>query len=568
MSLPDPHDPVTAARPHGRRRMLVTVTAAVTAVATIAALGLLGLTTSPPQASAAPTSATPALAPLDLTGPAAITAATGEDPSAPAATASAPDTAAATAPQGAPGTLAGVRNVVLVLADDLDWNLFRQVPRLDALQSKGMTFTNFTVADSLCCPSRVSILRGQYIHNHQVVSNLSKTGGGWPVFRDKGWHTDCLPTWLDSAGVTTALFGKYLNEYPEKQRPRMARYVPPGWDVWGVPTSRGDSYSGYDYTLNDNGRLVRYGDDPSEFLNDVITAKATQFIETTPEPFFLMLSTYNPHKPAPVAERNKETHFATVAPRTPNYNAYGTDEPSWLRDQPMLTPEQQANLDRRWRQRAQSAESVADSVDSVLATLAATGRDKDTLVIVTSDNGYHIGSHRLAFGKRTAFREDTVVPMVVIGPGVQPGATVSDMAATIDLAPTITSLLGATAPSWTDGRSLVELIRTGERPEGWRTATISESLGTSGPGDPDYQKDAPPQFTALRTPDYLFVVYRDGERELYDLRTDPHEMTNIARTADPGLVADLYSQVQAMRTCAGDTCRTADAIVTRGSTTP
>jgi arylsulfatase A-like enzyme len=256
-----------------------------------------------------------------------------------------------------------------------------------------------------------------------------------------------------------------------------------------------------------------------------------------------------------------------VAPRTPNYNAYGTDEPSWLRNQPMLTPEQQANLDRKWRQRAQSAESVADSIDAVMSTLQATGRDKDTLVIVTSDNGYHIGSHRLPFGKRTAFREDTVVPMVVIGPGVQPGSTVSDMAATIDLAPTITSLLGATAPAWTDGRSLVELIRTGERPAGWRTATISESLGTSGPGDPDYQKNAPPQFTALRTPDHLFVVYRNGERELYDLRTDPHEMRNIIRSADPGLVADLYSQLQAMRTCEGDSCRTADAIVTTGSAT-
>jgi len=549
-----------------RRRVLVTVTAAVTAVATLAALGFVGLSTSPSVASAAPdpqvTAAAPttslALAPAAEPSPGSTTTPSADPTATPSATAS---SAAAVDPTG---TLDDVKNVVFVLADDLDWSLFQQVPRLAALQEKGMTFTNNTVADSLCCPSRVSILRGQYIHNHGVVSNLSTTGGGWPVFRDKGWHADCLPTWLQSAGVETALFGKYLNEYPATQRPASARYVPPGWDTWGVPTSRGDSYTGYNYTLNDNGRLVRYGKKPTDFLNDVLTTKATDFIRTAPDRFFLMLSTYNPHKPAPVAVRHKGTHFATVAPRTPNYNVVGTNEPSWLRDQPVIAPWRQARLDRLWRQRAQSAESVADSVDSVLATLQATGRDKDTLVVITSDNGYHVGAHRLTKGKRTAFREDTVVPMIVIGPGVAPGARFSDMTATIDLAPTFTSILGAQSPAWVDGRSLVDIIRTGERPASWRTATLSESLGTSGPGDPDYQPEAPPQFTALRTPSWLFVVYRNGERELYDLKADPYETTNIVGTADPTVVADLYSQMQALRTCRGDTCRAADAVISTG----
>jgi arylsulfatase A-like enzyme len=551
----------------GRRRALVTATATVTAIATIAGLGFLGLTTSPSVASAASTepgastrtavglTATAPEPVATASSPAASTAATSTAPS-PVATAAADP---ATEPV-ASGSLAGVKNVVFVLADDLDWNLFEQVPRLAALQEKGMTFTHHTVTDSLCCPSRTSILRGQYIHNHGVVSNLSRTGGGWPTFRDKGEHTDCLPVWLQSAGVTTALFGKYLNEYPAT--PRSSRYVPPGWDTWGVPTSRGDSYTGYDYTLNDNGRLVRYGSKASDFLNDVITSKATDFIRTAPDGFFVTLSTYNPHKPSPVALRNKATHAATVAPRTPNYNKVGINEPSWLRDVEAIPAWKQTRLDRLWRQRAQSAESVADSVDSVLATLAATGRADDTLVVVTSDNGYHVGTHRLTKGKRTAFREDTVVPLVVIGPGVTPGARIDDaMTSTIDLAPTFTSILGAQAPTWVDGRSLTELIATGEVPATWRHATISESLGTSGPGDPDYQPQAPPQYTSLRTPEWLFVVYRDGERELYDLAADPYELNNIIDTADPRLVASLYSQMQALRVCAGDSCRAADAIV-------
>ena len=115
------------------------------------------------------------------------------------------------------GALADIKNVVFVLVDDLDWNLFNQIPRLTALRDQGITFTNQTVTDSLCCPSRVSIMRGQYIHNHKVISNIEETGGGWPTFRDRKEERDCLPVWLDNAGVTTALFGKYLNDFPSKK---------------------------------------------------------------------------------------------------------------------------------------------------------------------------------------------------------------------------------------------------------------------------------------------------------------------------------------------------------------
>jgi len=532
----------------GRRRALVSVTAVLTALATIAGLLLLAVTSSPSQASTATSETAPGSSTVNPIAPTSGEPASGSQP-------------AETSPAGqiVPATtLDGITNVVFVLADDLDWNLFQQVPRLAALQDRGMTFTNHTVTDSLCCPSRTSILRGQYIHNHRVISNLSKTGGGWPTFRSRGEEADCLPVWLQSAGISTALFGKYLNDYPKK--PKDARYVPPGWSQWAVPISRGDSYTGYDYVLNDNGRLRSYGKKQTDFLNDVITNKATDFIRTAPEGFFLELSTYNPHKPAPVAVRNKGTHATTVAPRTPSYNTFGVNEPSWLKSIKPIRPWKQWKLDQLWRKRAKSAESVADSVDAVLATLKETGRDANTLVVVTTDNGYHVGTHRLTKGKRTAFREDTVVPMVVLGPGVTPGTRIDAMTSTIDLAPTFSSILGTQAPAWVDGRSLTGIIASGTAPTNWRNATVSESLGQSGPGDPDYQPQAPPQFTALRTPEYLFVTYRDGERELYNVKDDPYEQNNIVKTSDPRLVAALYSQMQAVKSCAGDTCRTADSI--------
>ena len=455
------------------------------------------------------------------------------------------------------GLLAEAKNLVFVLADDLDWNLFNQVPRLAALKEQGITFTNHTVTDSLCCPSRVSIMRGQYIHNHKVISNIEETGGGWPTFRDRKEENDCLPVWLNNAGVTTALFGKYLNDFPSE--PKEAKYIPPGWDQWAVPISRGDSYTGYNYTLNDNGTLVRYGNKTSDFLNDVITNKATQFIQTAQQPFFLELSTYSPHKPAPVATRNALKQGGTLAPRNPTYNTYGVDEPKWMKDRTPLNAARLAKADRQWRQRARSAESIADSVDAIMAKLKETGRDKDTLVVVTTDNGYHMAERRMFKGKRTPYASDTVVPMIVIGPGVPAGITVEAMTSTIDLGPSFAQLLGATAPSWVDGRSLVDFFSAGETPEGWRNAVLSESLGISTPEDPDYQKNAPPQFFALRSEKWLYVEYVDGSKTLYDRENDPYEMVNLITTADPLLIATLSGQLKALSTCLGDDCRVADS---------
>ncbi len=309
------------------------------------------------------------------------------------------------------------RNVVMILADDLDWKLFDQIPRLNALKAQGTTFTNHTVVDSLCCPSRVTIMRGQYIHNHGVVSNIEATGGGWPTFQRLDADDDCLPVWLNDAGVTTALYGKYLNEYPT--RPDGIRYVPPGWDEWAVPISRGDSYSGYSYTLNDNGELVRYGTKATDFWATSSTTKPGTSSAQHPEPFFLYLSTYTPHKPFATAPRHLSAHAGTAAPRTPAYNSFpGKRAGMKLRQFPQLSDWAVANWTSCGGKRARSAETVADSVEAVLAELEATGRDKDTLVIVTSDNGYHVGEYQVPKGKRTPYAADTVVPMIAIGPGV------------------------------------------------------------------------------------------------------------------------------------------------------
>ena len=178
---------------HGRKRVEVT-TAALTTIGVILAVFALLMTALSNSARAgealpADTQATP--------GPSDTPSPTPE-----------PSTSGTTS-----GSTSDIKNVVLLLADDLDWTAFNQVPRLAALKDAGTTLTNFVVTDSLCCPSRTSLMRSQFVHNHRVISNVPPTGG-WSKFYMRKLQNDCLPTWLQAAGVNTSLIGKYLNGFP------------------------------------------------------------------------------------------------------------------------------------------------------------------------------------------------------------------------------------------------------------------------------------------------------------------------------------------------------------------
>lgn len=530
-----------------RKRVSVVVTTVVSTIAVLTGIVAVGIVV-PDSPMVTPTSATessPSSTGLDGTPALPMEAAPSGDPT------------ATTAP-AVEGDVSQIRNVVLLLADDLDWPLFNEVPRLREFMDQGTTLTNFVVTESLCCPSRVSIYRGQYVHNHQVISNIPQTGGGWQTFYDKGWQKDCLPVWLSEAGVVTSHFGKYLNGFPGKDL--KPTYTPPGWANF-VSTTRGKvAYTGYNYTLNANGKLRKYGKAPSDFLEDVLTAKTNEWLTTATEPFYLEFSSYLPHSPAPAAPRFTGTRAGSQAPRLPNYNAFGPNEPSWLKKQPLLGPRQRGNLDRLWTRRLESAESMADSFHSIMAQLESTGRLDDTLVIVTSDNGYHVGSHRIASGKHTPYREDSVVPAVFIGPGIPKGVTVDRMTSTIDLAPTITALQGATAPAWLDGRNLMPLLLDPQNTP-WRTGVLTENLAPTTPDDPDYSGFEAPKYDALRTQGYLYVNY--GRKEgtaLYDLVTDPYEIVNVVSSTDPVVVQQLAAQTRALAACRGATCRVADSL--------
>jgi N-acetylglucosamine-6-sulfatase len=463
-------------------------------------------------------------------------------------------------PSGRQGNSGEKPNVVLILTDDLDRTLYldpSRFPKVDSLLvDEGTTFSNFFVTDSLCCPSRSSILRGQYVHNHDVRSNKPPLGG-FEKFHTNGDEGSTIATWLHDAGYRTGLLGKYLNGYPNGAEDT---FVPPGWDTWASPVRNG-GYSGYNYRLNENGTIVPYGANPQDYMTDVLSRKSGEFIQQSGDkPFFLYVAPFVPHAPATPAPRHADTFPGVQAPRTASFNqADVSAEPQWLQNKPLLNDQQIASIDALYRKQLQSMLAVEDLIEHVVDTLRQTGQLDNTYIALTSDNGFHLGQHRLPQGKITAFEEDIRVPLVVRGPGVPAGKRVDDFAANIDLAPTFADLGEAKAPTFVDGRSLAPALR-GKSDDDARTGVLVEHFS---PNDGDARTrrrggGAPPTYAAVRTDRYTYVEYVTGERQLYDLRADPDQLQNIVSTADPKLVQDLAEQLSSLRTCDARTCRVAD----------
>ena len=171
------------------------------------------------------------------------------------------------------------------------------------LADQGTTFVNHFVSLSLCCPSRTSILRGQYAHNTQIFTNDSP-GGGFQKAHDLGMEDSTFATWLRDAGYRTILIGKYLNGYPGNLG---AEYIAPGWDEWF--SGEQNQYQQFNYTANDNGTIVRYGNAPEDYEQDVFRGKAVDFIQRVADsgqPFLMWMTTYSPHQPATFAPRHAD----------------------------------------------------------------------------------------------------------------------------------------------------------------------------------------------------------------------------------------------------------------------
>jgi N-acetylglucosamine-6-sulfatase len=453
-------------------------------------------------------------------------------------------------------------NIVLVLADDLSMDLVDYMPRVQAMMDEGMSFDRYVATNSLCCPSRATILTGRYSHSTGIYRN-QPPDGGFETFRTIE-ERSTFATSLQAAGYRTAMMGKYLNGY----RPA-SRYVPPGWTEWAVA---GEAYRSFDYQLAVKGlagqpaQTIRHGRGADDYLTDVIHTRGRRFIRESVRagrPFLLKLAPYMPHAPFTPAPRDRFRFPSVKAPRTELFNAPQLEHPpDWLPTAP-LTPGEIARIDRDYRKRVQSVQSIDRMIGTIRNQLDRLGVADDTYVIFTSDNGFHMGERRLAAGKQGAWDHDIRVPLVVVGPGVPAGASNTRLAANVDLRPTLEELAGVRSPKRVEGRSLVSLLL--QRPVlSWRDMTLVEHHGpphdASDPDAQDRLAGRPPSYAALRFDAALYVQYDNPKRppEYYEHGTDPYERRNLWPSLEPERQAKLAEQLERMRTCGAATCRLAD----------
>ena len=418
-------------------------------------------------------------------------------------------------------------NIIFILTDDQPYETVQFMPTVrDVLIKNGVNFENGFVTTPLCCPSRSSILTGQYAHNHQVLTNRMPLGGA-PKLND----SSTIATWLHDAGYRTAYYGKYLNAY-EDITPY--GYVPPGWDDWATLLDAAFK----NYNMSVNGKTVKYAEAPEDFSADVTTRNAVDFIASSKdEPFFMLVGYYNPHSPYFWAERHDDQFRSNSALQSAPYRNPSfmeedrSDKPQYLQDLNSISVEK---IDVTYKQILRSLLSVDDGVASILNAVEKTGLNEKTIIVFLSDNGLTVGDHGFGLTKNCPYESCIRVPFIVYAPGIFPAHNEIRFAANIDLAPTFAELAGIPVPDSVDGVSLLPLLNNTDIT--WRDALLFEHWPTE-----DGIGSKIPEFYAVRNAEWKYVEFVTGEKELYDLMNDPYELENLAGQPE---YADVQEQLQ------------------------
>ena len=452
-------------------------------------------------------------------------------------------------------------NILMIQSDDQSPRtiLPESMPNLfNRLMPRGTTFTDYIVTTPLCCPSRATILTGQYGHNNGVLRNF------YPDLKQK---SNVLPSWLQHAGYNTAHIGKFLNSYEANEGGPAA--VAPGWDLWFTELEKRRYYN---WKASKNGRVKHYGSADNDHVTNVTTEFATRWtkrLARKKDPFYMQVDYYAPHTstgrdtrcstgavPAP----EDEGRFATFpTPRPPSYNEDDvSDKASPTKDRTVITPEEELNIERRFRCTLESVYGVDRGIGELMDTLKDSKELDDTVIMFASDNGFFYGEHRIAKGKPSPYEENLRMPMTMYVPPKfrdrsELVPTTNAPTANIDIAPTFLDLADAD-PCRTkricrtmDGRSLMPLMDgSGAWPN---PRAIGIELGACDYRGVRYERDVYFKFSTETA---------DGTcgpttgTEFYDLDNDPDQLGNLAPLDQYNDVeARLDDLTQVMSDCAG-----------------
>ncbi len=405
-------------------------------------------------------------------------------------------------------------NIIFILADDQRIDTFQTMPTVrERIRAKGTEYVGL-IPTSICCPSRTSILTGTFSHTTGVYTN-SLDYGGWPTFNASGYEDDTIAVALDNAGYRTGFWGKYLNFWNKAPD----GYAPPGWDVfngfWRDRGQGGGIY--YNYELRGTNPPLTFGNTPADYSTNVIKRRAVQFIKKAQpdQPYFAFINPTAPHAPYTTLPKDVGTYDPEPYHNPAVNEADMSDKPSFLQDQEVV-PRSAIRRDQ-----VGQGEVLRD-VDRMVAAVLNAADLSNTLVIYMSDNGLMWGEHRLRY-KYRPYKWATEVPLMMRWNGVLPAGE-GGMVANIDIAPTLLDAAGVPgALPAAEGQSVLD---------GTRDSLLIEGVNR---GDR-------PSYCGVRTEQYLFVEYANGEQELYDYTVDPYELRNKADAAEYGAVKDSLRQ--------------------------
>jgi len=403
-------------------------------------------------------------------------------------------------------------NFVYVFTDDQRWDAMSVVqkeqgekgrfpwlktPNLDRIATEGIRFRNAFVVNSLCAPSRASLVTGQYGHVNGVTNNHTPHPEG----------NISVAALLRPAGYVSGYFGKWHHGNQSGKRP--------GFDTSASFVGQGVYF---DCPIEVDGVKT-----PSKgFVDDVTTEYASNFIKANKEkPFLMILGLKTCHGPFTPPPRNAKDYEGALARSVPNYGIppiYAKAGPNGPKGKATDAKEVSTNLGM-----FRGINSVDDNVGKLLKVLDDLKLTEDTVFVFSSDNGYYLGEHNLG-DKRTAYEESMRIPMLLRFPrAVKAGRTEDRMVLNIDPAATFLELAGLPVPTAIHGRSWKPLLE--EKNTDWRDSFFYCYFYEKGFGSP--------LTTAVRTADAKLIKYpgHDEWTEVFDLKADPYEIKNLA--ADP-----------------------------------
>lgn len=407
-------------------------------------------------------------------------------------------------------------NVILVVTDD------QEIGTVDAdampylagnPHGNWVELPNAVCTTPLCYPFRVSVMTGQRTDHHGKDDNGNV---------DVGMYVDdanMLAPWLSAAGYRTGHVGKYLNYYPWARGP----FVPEGWDYWFSIKANPSEAPYFDWTaVNGDLQEVTFGDDPTDYVTDVLRDRCLDFIEQDDgRPWFLHFAPNAPHEPFTPAPRHEAVTMDTTDPDDFNQADVST-QPAWVQALDSLSAQEQTDARTHRANARRCLLSVDEAIEAILDAVDTAGQMDDTAVFFLTDNGYSHGRKRLSSlepnsnSKRAPYRWCITSSLRIRYPGATQ-RTDTALASTVDVTATICGIAGASPTLPPDGLDLrrvllgdIAMPRTGI--ESYWTGDVNR-----------------PAWRSYREGTHNYIWYpTTGEEELYDWSTDPAELVNIA----------------------------------------